>query len=68
MIITATNGATWDIIATQAGLNELACDAIMSMYANAYAYSDVLTFEGGEEIAIDAAQVVEEKTIAAPWE
>lgn len=68
MIITATNGATWDIIATQAGLNEFACDSIMSMYANAYAYSDVLTFEGGEEISIDAAQVVEEKTISAPWE
>lgn len=68
MIITASNGATWDIIATQAGLDEFSCDSIMSMYENSYAYSDVLTFEGGEQITVDASQAVESKTLAAPWE
>lgn len=66
MVITATNESTWDIIAVQAGLTEFAMDDIMS--ENSYAYSDVITFEGGEQIQVTSNPVVQNQIIAAPWD
>lgn len=66
MVITATNESTWDIIAVQAGLTEFAMTDIMT--DNSYAYSDVITFDGGEQIQITTNPVVQNQIIAAPWD
>ena len=66
MTMTATSGMTWDVIAYQQTGDEFQMDGIMS--ANSFAFSDVVTFEGGEVIAIPSVVVVDSQTIAAPWE
>jgi hypothetical protein len=66
MIIVATHESTWDMIAVQAGLDEFAMTDIMA--DNSYAYSDVITFDGGEQIQITTNPVVQNQIIAAPWD
>lgn len=60
-----SNGTTWDMIAYMNGLDEFSMNTIME--ANSYSYSDVLTFDGGEEVVINAAPLIESSTIKAPW-
>lgn len=61
-----SNGTTWDMIAFLNGLDEFTMWEIMG--ANSYSFADVLTFEGGEEVVINAAPLIESSTIKAPWE
>lgn len=64
----ASNGMTWDMIAYLSGLDEFSIIAIMENAENAYSYSDVLTFEGGESVVVTSAPLIESSTIKAPWE
>lgn len=66
MIITANKGTTWDYITFQAGLNEFSMDSVMR--ENSYYYSDVVLFEGGEEIGVSDQPVIENSVIRAPWD
>lgn len=60
-----SNGTTWDMIAYLNGLDEFTMNQIMA--ANSYSYADVLTFEGGEEVVVTSAPLIESSTIKAPW-
>lgn len=61
-----SNGMTWDMVAYLSGLNEFAMDTIIK--DNSYAYCDVITFDGGEDITVNAEPLVVQSTIKAPWE
>ena len=61
----ASNGMTWDMIAYLNGLDEFAMDTIIA--DNSYLYADVLTFDGGEDIVVNAAPLIKSSTIKAPW-
>lgn len=64
----ASNGMSWDMIAYLSGLDEFSMMTIMENAENAYSYSDVLTFEGGESVVVTSAPLIESSTIKAPWE
>ena len=64
----ASNGMTWDMIAYLCGLDEFSMMTIMESADNAYSYSDVITFDGGESVVVTSAPLVECSTIKAPWE
>lgn len=60
------NGTTWDMISFDAFDNEFLMDEIIK--DNSYYYRDVVTFEGGEIIKINAQKAVKSSTIKTPWE
>lgn len=64
----ASNGMTWDMVAYLSGLDEFSIIVIMENAENAYSYSDVLTFDGGESVVVTSAPLIESSTIKAPWE
>lgn len=64
----ASYGMTWDLIAYLSGLDEFSMMTIMESPDNAYSYSDVITFEGGESVVVTSAPLVDSSTIKAPWE
>lgn len=64
--VIAADGDTYDSIAYRTVGDEFKCDEIRK--ANAYSYSDVVIFEGGEHIVIPDNTVVETTIIRAPWE
>lgn len=64
----ASYGMTWDMIAYLSGLDEFSMMSIMESPENAYSYSDVITFDGGENVTITSAPLIESATIKAPWE
>lgn len=64
----ASYGMTWDMIAYLSGLDEFSMMSLMETPENAYSYSDVITFEGGENVTITSAPLIESSTIKAPWE
>lgn len=64
----ASYGMTWDMIAYLSGLDEFSMMSIMESPENAYSYSDVITFCGGENVVITSAPLIESSTIKAPWE
>lgn len=66
MIIEASNGLTWDKIAYDFIGNEFYLDSVIQL--NSYLYSDVLAFEGGENINIPESLATEPVIISAPWE
>ena len=61
-------GLTWDMIAYLSGLDEFSMMAIMENPDNAYSYSDIITFSGGESVVVTSAPLVDSSTIKAPWE
>ena len=61
-------GLTWDMIAYLSGLDEFSMMAIMENPDNAYSYSDVITFSGGESVVVTSVPLVDSSTIKAPWE
>lgn len=64
----ASYGMTWDMIAYLSGLDEFSMMAIMENPDNAYSYSDVIAFDGGESVIVASAPLVDSSTIKAPWE
>ncbi len=64
--VIAADGDTWDSIAYRYVGDEFQCDAIRE--ANDYLYSDVVIFEGGEQIVIPDIATVETTMIRTPWE
>lgn len=64
----ASNGMTWDMVAYLSGLDEFSMMTIMENHENSYAYSDVVTFDGGESVIVTSAPLVDSSTIKAPWE
>ena len=64
----ASYGMTWDMAAYLSGLDEFSMMPIIEDPENAYSYSDVITFDGGENVTITSAPLIESSTIKAPWE
>lgn len=65
MIYTCAQGDTWDSIAYKAYSNEMLFPAIME--ANRQ-YSDVVVFDGGEQVAVPERVEGATTIIAAPWQ
>jgi len=62
----ASKDMTWDMVAYTSGYSEFSMDSIMA--ANSFEYSDIVTFDGGEDVKVPTQIIVDEATIKAPWE
>lgn len=62
----ASKDMTWDMIAYNSGYSEFSMDSIMA--ENPFEYSDIVTFDGGENIKVPTQIIIEETTIKPPWE
>ena len=65
MKYTCAHMETWDLPAYKQYGNEFMCDYVRS--ANEYSFSDVVAFDGGEEIELPREGIVTAATIAPPW-